>query len=171
MYLSPNPEQWSNHVTGLKPLVVDQPILIAAIDERLKPPSVSKQQRRWENEEAKRKKQEERRRAKNRAKWIAFWREVANRPEVAFSTDRSLNTAWNLWKAMSHDGENSRASGWEPSLHRGTIRKGNGRSLAAHSHDHLAPSPSHPSERKTGKRAPRISEPLAARTRRALRGG
>ena len=112
MGLSPNPEQWSNHITGLKPLVADQPSLIATIDERLKPPSVSKQQRRWENEQAKRKKQEERRRAKNTAKWIAFWREVANRPEVAFSTDRSLNTAWNLWKAMSHDGENSRASGW-----------------------------------------------------------
>ena len=65
-----------------------------------------------EKKEADRKKQRERRDAKNKASWIQFWREVADRPERAFSTGHSFNTAWNLWRAMSHDGEDSRASGW-----------------------------------------------------------
>ena len=112
MRLPPNREQWRHHVSGLKPLVADQPSLLAAIDERLKPSKHDKEEKRWEKEEAKRKKQRERKDAKNRASWIQFWREVAEHPESAFSSDRSRNTAWNLWRAMSHDGEDSRASGW-----------------------------------------------------------
>lgn len=110
--LSPNPEQWRDHVAGLKALVADQPILIATIDERLKPSKDDKKHERWKKRQADRKKQEEQRRAKDRAKWIGFWREVANHPDVVFSSDRSWSTAWNLWKAMSDDGENSRSSGW-----------------------------------------------------------
>ena len=41
-----------------------------------------------------------------------FWREVANQPETAFSSEQSWNTAWNLWRAMRHDGDDSRMSGW-----------------------------------------------------------
>ena len=110
--LSLSHEKWRNHVSRLKSLVDDQPDLMAAIDERLKPPKHDKEQRRWEKREAKRKKQRERRKAKNRASWILFWREVAEHPENAFSSERSRNTTWNLWRAMSHDGEDSRASGW-----------------------------------------------------------
>ncbi|MCA1440798.1 hypothetical protein I6F07_11360 [Ensifer sp. IC4062] len=112
MRLPPSREQWREHLSGLKPLVGDQPNLLAAIDERLKPSKYEKEQERWEKEEAERKKQRERRDAKSRASWIQFWREVARQPENAFSSERSWNTAWNLWRAMSHDGEDSRASGW-----------------------------------------------------------
>ena len=110
--LPPNPEQWRDHVAGLKPLVADQPSLLAAINERLKPSKHDKEPRRWQKKEAERKRQRERRDAKNRARWIQFRREVAERPESAFSSDRSRNTALNLWQAMSRDGENSRESGW-----------------------------------------------------------
>ena len=99
-------------MSGLKPLVADQPSLLAAIDERLKPSKHDKEEERWKKKAAQRKKQQERRDAKNKASWIQFWREVAKRPESAFSSERSWNTAWNLWRAMSHDGEDSRASGW-----------------------------------------------------------
>lgn len=112
MRLPPSREQWRDHVSGLKPLVGDQPDLLAVIDERLQPSKYEKKQERWEKKEAERKKQRERRDAKSRASWIQFWREVAQRPENAFSSERSWNTAWNLWRAMSHDGEASRASGW-----------------------------------------------------------
>lgn len=110
--LPPNRDEWRNHVSGLKPLVVDQPELLSAIDERLNPSKSDKMQKRWEKEEAKRKKQREQRNAKNRASWIQFWRKVAEQPENAFSSENSWSTAWNLWRAMSNDGENSRASGW-----------------------------------------------------------
>ena len=112
MRLAPHREQWWDHVSGLKPLVADQPSLLAAIDERLKPSEHDKEEERWKKKAAQRKKQQERRDAENRASWIQFWRDVAERPESAFSSERSWNTAWSLWRAMSHDGEDSRASGW-----------------------------------------------------------
>ena len=112
MRLAPHREQWRDHVSGLKPLVADQPSLLAAIDERLKPSEHDKEEERWKKKEAQWKKQQEQRDAKNRASWIQFWREVAECPESAFSSERSRYTAWNLWQAMSHDGEDSRASGW-----------------------------------------------------------
>ena len=112
MRLPPDPDQWRTHVSGLRPLVADQPALIASIDDRLKRSKHNKQHNRWEKKEAERKKQRERRHAKNKAKWIQFWREIVERPESAFSSERGWNTAWNLWRAMSNDGEDSRASGW-----------------------------------------------------------
>ena len=112
MRLPSDPERWREHVSELKPLVSDQPSLLAAIEERLKPSKHGKKIRRWEKKQAERKKQEERQQAKDRAKWIEFWREVADRPEIVFSSERSWSTAWNLWQAMSHDGDNSRESGW-----------------------------------------------------------
>ena len=110
--LSPSPDRFRDHVSGLKPLVADQARLLTAIDDRLRPSKGTKRHERWKKEQSKRQTQEERRRAKGKAQWIAFWREVANHPEEAFSSDRSWNTAWNLWKAMKHDGDNSRGSGW-----------------------------------------------------------
>ena len=112
MRLAPHREQCRDHVSGLKPLVADQPSLLAAIDERLKPSEHDKEEERWKKKVAQQKKQQEQRDAKNRASWIQFWREVAEHPESAFSPERSWDTAWNLWQAMSHDGEDSRASGW-----------------------------------------------------------
>lgn len=110
--LSPDRDTWKKHVEGLRPLVVDEPSFVQRLDDSLKPSKHDKEHRRWEKKQAERKKQEERRKAKSRASWVQFWREVANQPENAFSTEQSWNTAWNLWRAMSHDGEDSRSSGW-----------------------------------------------------------
>ncbi len=112
MLLLPNREYWRDHVSGLKSLVADRPELLAAIDSLLKPSKRDKEVEDWEKEKTERKKQRERRDAEDRESWIQFWREVSRRPETAFSSERSLDTAWNLWRAMSHDGENSRTSGW-----------------------------------------------------------
>ncbi|PLW79181.1 NACHT domain-containing protein [Cohaesibacter celericrescens] len=110
--LSPNPDARKDHVEGLRPLIVDEPSLEQRLDDCLKPSKHDKEHRRWEKKQADRQKQEERRKAKDRASWIQFWREVANQPENAFSTEQSWNTAWNLWRAMKHDGDDSRSSGW-----------------------------------------------------------
>lgn len=112
LLLSPDRDTWKKHVEGLRPLIVDEPSFVQRLDDSLKPSKHDKEHRRWEKKQAERKKQEERRKAKNRASWVQFWREVANQPENAFSTEQSWNTAWNLWRAMSHDGEDSRSSGW-----------------------------------------------------------
>lgn len=110
--LSPDRETWKEHVEGLRPLIADEPSFAQRLDDWLTPSKHNKEHRRWEKKQAERKKQEERRKAKNRASWIQFWREVANQPENAFSTEQSWNTAWNLWRAMRHDGDDSRSSGW-----------------------------------------------------------
>tara|TARA_B100001063_G_scaffold84427_1_gene78738 strand:- start:432 stop:4739 length:4308 start_codon:yes stop_codon:yes gene_type:complete len=110
--LSPENESWKKHIEGLRSLIVDEPLFVQRLDDCLKPSKHDKELRRWEKQEAERKLQEERRKAKNRASWVLFWREVANQPENAFSKEQSWNTAWNLWRAMSHDGEDSRSSGW-----------------------------------------------------------
>ena len=51
-----NLEDWKTHASGLKPLVTDQPTLIAAIDDSLKPSRHSKKYRHWEKKEARRRK-------------------------------------------------------------------------------------------------------------------
>lgn len=110
--LSPDRDTWKEHVEGLRSLIADESSFVQRLNDWLKPSKHDKEHRRWEKKQAERKKQEERRRAKDRASWIQFWREVANQPENAFSTEQSWNTAWNLWRAMSHDGDDSRSSGW-----------------------------------------------------------
>ena len=153
MRLPPNREQWRDHVSGLKPLVADQPSLLAAIDERLKPSKRDKEHERWEKKEAERKKQRKRRNAKNRAIWIQFWREISECPDSAFSPERSWDTAWTLWRAMSHDGEDSRASGWnrrfiEEQFGIETADRLRHTLMNIWRHDH----PTLPSERPEGKR-------------------
>lgn len=116
MHLGPSRETWSEHLTGLKSLVADQPDLLAMIDQRLKQPQRSKEQRALERECAQQKLQDQRREAKNRASWIQFWREVAHHPDRAFTPGRSRRTAYNLWRVMSKKGDYSQQSGWNRRL-------------------------------------------------------
>ena len=110
--LVPDRQARKQHCEGLRPLVADQPELTDRIDDWLKSSKSEKELRRWEKRHAKRKRKEERRKAKARASWVEFWREVADRPEDAFSQEKGGDTAWSLWHAMSRDGEDSRSSGW-----------------------------------------------------------
>lgn len=151
--LSPDRDTWKEHVQGLKPLVADELSFVQRIDDWLKPSKHDKENRRWEKKQAKRKKQEERRKATNRASWIQFWREVANQPENAFSKEQSWNTAWNLWRAMRHDGDDSRSSGWnrrfiEEQFNQETAEKLRRVLMKIWRDDH----PTFPSERPEGER-------------------
>ena len=101
------------HYVDLKCRVADHPEFIDRIDDWVKTSSnIERQQRRWKTKDANRQKTEERRKTQAYSSWIAFWREVADHPEDAFSSEKSDNTAWNLWRAMRRDGDNSRSSGW-----------------------------------------------------------
>ena len=112
MRLRPNQKQWRDHVTSLKALVADLPCLLAVIDERLKQSKHDEEKERWKKRKEVRKNERERQAAKARASWIKFWRFVAEHPDEAFSSKRGDNTAWTLWRVMTQDGEDSRASGW-----------------------------------------------------------
>ncbi len=110
--LLPDRDKLKEHYEGLRPLIVDQPSLVKRLEDWLKSSKYENKHRRWEEEQAERKQQEERQKAKNRASWVQFWREVANQPEDAFSSEQGWSTAWNLWRAMSHEGDDSRHTGW-----------------------------------------------------------
>ena len=112
MRLHPHSEQWKDNVSGLKPLVSDQPALVATIDESLKPSKRDEEHKLWKKRMADRKKQQEQRKAEDKARWIEFRREVVEHPEIAFSPKNSWNTAWNLCHATSHEGGGNRAPGW-----------------------------------------------------------
>ncbi len=151
--LSPDRDTWKEHVEGLRPLIEDEPSFVQRLDDWLKPSKHDKEHRRREKRQAERNKQEERRKAKNHASWVQFWREVANQPENAFSTEQSWNTAWNLWRTMSHDGEDSRSSGWnrrfiEEQFNQETADKLRRALMKIWRDDH----PTFPSERPEGKR-------------------
>ena len=75
-------------------------------------PSKHEEHRRREKKSAEQKKQEERRVVKDRASWVQFWREITNQSENVFSPESGRYTAWNLWRAMPHDGDDSWSSGW-----------------------------------------------------------
>ena len=109
MRLSPSQEEWRDHVSALRPLVADEPSLCAAIDERLNRSKSTWEESPWAKEAAQRKANREQQEAEDKASWIRFWREVDERPERAFSSERGMTTAWKLWQAMSHD---VRVSGW-----------------------------------------------------------
>ena len=110
--LAPDPETWTQHCEGLKPLVDDNPSLTDRIDDRVMSSMPDEEHRLWEEKQAERKRQDERRKAESRDKWIQFWCEIANHPDTAFSSEKGPATAWNLWRAMSKDGDHGRSSGW-----------------------------------------------------------
>lgn len=110
--ISTDHNSYIKHLEKLKPFIVNEPLLIQRLNEFVKASNHDKKLHQLDKKWVKRKKQEERRKAKNHASWVQFWREVANQPENAFSTEKSWHTAWNLWLAMSQDGTDGRASGW-----------------------------------------------------------
>ena len=100
------------HAERLKFLVDDEPSLVKRIDEWLKQSKLEKEGRRRERQMAKQKKKEKRRKAEYRKRCMLLWREISNRPEDAFSSDRCLNTAWKLWYVMRQGVNYRRSSGW-----------------------------------------------------------
>lgn len=105
-------DTWREYVLGLKAHVANQPALLARIDDRLKPSTDDDEMKKWAERDAKRQKVSELREAKDTESWVKFWREIADNPDTVFADDRRGNTVWNLWRAMSQAGDESRESGW-----------------------------------------------------------
>lgn len=101
-----------DHIESLKQYVADEPELMALIDRHLAPRELDPEEAELEAKIKLQRQSAEREESRNHADWVAFWREVAEHPETAFSVDRENNTTWNLWRAMQSSGEESRASGW-----------------------------------------------------------
>lgn len=104
---------WSAHIERLKLNAADQPELLALIDRSIAlkeaDPETTRLKAKMEQDRQAREKLE----AKRHADWTAFWHEVAEHPETAFSPDSETGTAWDLWQVMRRSGIESRASGWD----------------------------------------------------------
>lgn len=113
MVLLNGQDDWRTTIPELSSLVADQEALQGRIKERLTAAQSNEQdQQRWQREEAERRAEREQRDEAAMASWQAFWTEVAEHPDQAFSSEQGANTAWNLWRAMSEEGQRSQASGW-----------------------------------------------------------
>ncbi|WP_230969530.1 NACHT domain-containing protein [Nitrogeniibacter aestuarii] len=101
-----------DHIEGLRQYVSGEPELTTLIDRHLSPREIDPEEAELQANIERQRVSAAQRDAKNHADWVAFWREVAEHPETAFSADHEGNTAWNLWQAMRQSGKESRASGW-----------------------------------------------------------
>ncbi|WP_332856060.1 ATP-binding protein [Duganella sp. S19_KUP01_CR8] len=100
------------YVKGLEQYVDGSPELIEIIDQHLAPKELDPETVELEERLAKQRQAAQHTEAQNHAAWVAFWREVGEHPDTAFSSEREDSTAWNLWRAMQQTGDRSRASGW-----------------------------------------------------------
>lgn len=116
IYLHSDRNTQKAKIENLRPFIADEPSLLQRLDDQLKPSKYDYKHIEWEKKQAERKEKEEQKRAGNRENWIHFWREVADQPEDAFSSEQSWNTALNLWHAMRRDGGSRRLSGWNRSF-------------------------------------------------------
>lgn len=113
--LTPGDGAQQPYLTALQPLVADDAELVKALEDRLTPHVLSRQERRWEIKRKWRERQASRRNAKAKASWVMFWRELKDDPDTAFGPARANNTAWNLHRAMGRGGRWS-DSGWDRAL-------------------------------------------------------
>ncbi|GMV30141.1 MAG: hypothetical protein AMXMBFR59_22660 [Rhodanobacteraceae bacterium] len=99
-------------INSLRSSVIDEPVLSAEIDTYLTPRPEDPEDARFRARMAARRRSDEERIAANRAAWIAFWREVAEYPLIAFGPEKQSQTVWDLWNVMQLTGRESRTSGW-----------------------------------------------------------
>ena len=101
------------YLHGLKPLVTDSAEMTAYVDRYLKPYDHQRELRRSELCDRRAKRRRERQDARNRSSWIAFWKELVEDPDTAFSPDRVYGTAWDLWRVMDRTGTRNAGITWD----------------------------------------------------------
>ncbi|NEI65900.1 ATP-binding protein [Rhizobium leguminosarum] len=112
MRLPPPDNVGSAYLEALSPLVADSPELSEALRQFILRVSDAAVLERWQEEDEERRLAREEKRSQDKESWIQFWRQVANDPESAFSKERVVTTAHNLWRLMRGNDSDDRASGW-----------------------------------------------------------
>jgi hypothetical protein len=151
--LGSGPEDRRAHIADLRPFVSGDSELAAFLEGQLKPSDQSRTHKTWAAANARRERRLKRRRAKDKASWVAFWRELKDDPDAAFGIERAPNTAWNLWLVLERGGAQGGSSGW----HRQLIEEHLGRDVADRLRSALMPlwrreTPLLPSERPENER-------------------
>jgi hypothetical protein len=105
-------QEWASYVETLRPLVSDDPTLLARIDEALKPPSKSAQMEKYERLEAERKLVAERLASDENQYWIDFWHHLIDDPEGVLDSPVGESTLKALCDIMEKAPGSNQASSW-----------------------------------------------------------
>lgn len=96
----------------IEPLIADSSALTGVFNTYMANTAKPSPEKKWERDEALRKEQAAKKHAQAHESWERFWHDVAARPDYVFSPEKGDGTAWDLWRAMRHDGEHGRTEGW-----------------------------------------------------------
>ncbi|XEG75446.1 hypothetical protein QA447_14795 [Pseudomonas sp. abacavir_1] len=108
----PGTNESNSHIKELRQYVIDQPELIDLVEKHLAPQKINPEMAKFETRQKRQRQIREKRELKKHAAWMAFWREVAEHPETAFSPDCEAHTTWNLWQAMQNSDQENSMAGW-----------------------------------------------------------
>lgn len=105
-------QEWASYVETLRPLVSDDPTLLARIDEALQPPSKSAQMVEFERRDAEHKLIAERRASDEKQYWMDLWRQLIGDPEGVLDSPVGERTLEALWDIMERATGSNQASSW-----------------------------------------------------------
>lgn len=105
-------QKWASYVETLRPLVSDDPILLARIDAALQPRPESAQMVEYERRDAERKRVAARRASDEIQYWVDFWQRLIDDPEGVLNSPVGERTLGALWEIMERAPGSNQASGW-----------------------------------------------------------
>ena len=105
-------QEWTSYVETLRPLVTDNPTLLARIDAALQPPSKSAQMVEYERRDAERKLVAARRASDESQYWMDFWQQLIDDPEGVLDSPVGERTLKVLWDIMERAPGSNQASSW-----------------------------------------------------------
>ncbi|MDP9573391.1 UNVERIFIED_ORG: hypothetical protein J2W66_003893 [Agrobacterium larrymoorei] len=98
--------------TEIMPLIEDSADLTEVFTKYMANAPKESPEKKWERDDAIRKERAAKKHAEDLASWERFWHDIAARPNYVFSPEKGDGAAWDLWRAMSHEGEHGRTEGW-----------------------------------------------------------
>ncbi|NWB95482.1 ATP-binding protein [Pseudomonas gingeri] len=104
--------EWASYVETLKPLVSDDPTLLARIDEALQPPTKSAQMVEYEKRDVEHKRVAERRVRDENQYWVDFWHQLIDDPEGVLDSPIGERTLEALSGIMEMAPGSSEVSSW-----------------------------------------------------------
>lgn len=93
--------------------VSDSPALMTQLNEAVEANKPNEALLRMQEEQRKRQERQQRKLEVQREDWLAFWREVANRPVLALAPGRLNSTIWNLWLVLRKKGSGGDEGRWD----------------------------------------------------------
>lgn len=113
VYLSAEGGSGAAEFDAIRRAVEDSPALMTQLNEAIEANKPNETVLRMQEEQRKRQERQQRKLEVEREDWLAFWREVANRPVLALAPGRLNSTIWNLWLVLRKKGPGGDDGRWD----------------------------------------------------------